>query len=287
MSLQLGKHLPGGPLHGWQVGAVFLPFLLPILYPNGVFMPPVTPATALPCLLSAIGLPFIILLVVVWWTGLRRGFPLWALPALGMLVFIFSAMLQFGAQIMVLITYSLPVFGHVGWPDGLVQKLWMMILVQMVFLEFMVAEVVVLLRIAPALLRRVRQEWTLLSFILYGLAILPALGNDEFRGIEGYQTAGLLILAAGAGLYLIVPRRWQRVLVLVCPVILSPAVISLGLYQAFPAQAWANPANVSSRLWEAFQPLLYLSPLPVLLLLAGLAPQLPWGSRPEPEASLG
>lgn len=287
MRMQLGKHLPGGPIRGWKVGAVFLPFLLPILYPNGVFMPPVTPATAFMCLLSAIGLPFIILLVVVWWTGLRRGFPLWALPALGMLFFIFSAMLQVSAQLMVLITYSLPVFGRVGWPDGLVQKLWLMILVQMVFLEFMVAAVVGLLRIASAFLRRVRQEWTLLSFFLYGLAILPALGNDEFRGIEGYQTAGLLILAAGAGLYLVVPRRWQRVLALLCPVILSPAVISLGLYQTFPAQSWAIPANVSSRLWEAFQPLLYLAPLPVLLLLAGLAPHLPWEGRPEPASSLG
>lgn len=287
MSLQLGKHLPGGPIRGWQVGAVFLPFLLPIFYLNGIFLPPLTAATAVPCLLSALGLPFLILLVVVWWTGLRRGFPLWALPALGMLFFIFSAMLQFAAQVLVLITYTLPAFGRFGWPDGLVQKLWLMILVQMVFLELMVAAVVGLLRIAPALLRRVRQDWTLLSFFLYGLAILPALGNDEFRGLEAYQTAGLLILAAGAGLYLVVPRRWQRVLVLLCPAVLSPAVISLGLYQTFPTQSWADVTNVSSRLWETFQPLLYLAPLPVLLLLAGLATQLPWDVRPKPASSLG
>jgi hypothetical protein len=287
MSLQLGKHLPGGPIRGWQVGAVFLPFLLPILYLNGVFMPPVTPAIVGPCLLSAVGLPFLILLVVVWWTGLRRGFPLWSLPALGMLFFIFSAMLQFAAQAMVLITYTLPAFGRFGWPDGLVQKLWLMILVQMVFLEFMVAAIVGLLRIAPALLRRVRQEWTLLSFFLYGLAILPALGNDEFRGLEGYQIAGLLVLAIGAGLYLTVPSRWLRLLALLCPAILSPALISLGLYQTFPAQSWAIPTDVSFRLWEAFQPLLYLAPLSVLLLLAGLAPQLPWGRWPEPASSAG
>lgn len=32
-------------------------------------------------------------------------------------------------------------------------------------------------------------------------------------------------------------------------------------------------------LWEALQPVLYLSPLPILLLLAALAPRLSWRSR--------
>jgi hypothetical protein len=287
MRLQLGKHLPGGPMRGWQVGAVFLPFLLPIFYLNGIFMPPVTPAIVGPCLLSALGLPFLILLVVVWVTGLRRGFPIWALPALGMVFFMISATLQLFVQGMVLITFTLPAFGRFGWPDGLVQKIWLMLLIQMVFLEFMVAAIVGLLRVAPGFLARVRQEWSLMSFFLYGMAILPVLGNDEFRGVEGYQTASLLILAAGAGLYLVAPRRWQRALALVGPAILSPAVMSLGLYQTFPAQSWAIPADVAFRLWEALQPILYVAPLPILLLLAALAPRLPWGGRPEPASSLG
>ena len=95
--------------------------------------------------------------------------------------------------------------------------------------------------------------------------------------MEGYQAASLVGLAVGAGLYLIAPRRWQRVLALVIPAVLSPAVMGLGLYQTFPAQSWANPTDASFRLWEALQPVLYLSPLPILLLLAALAPRLPWG----------
>jgi hypothetical protein len=75
------------------------------------------------------------------------------------------------------------------------------------------------------------------------------------------------------------------VLALVVPAILSPAVMSLGLYQTFPAQSWANPADVSFRLWEALQPVLYLSPLPILLLLAALAPRLPWSGGREPASS--
>jgi hypothetical protein len=28
MNLQLGEHIPGGPVRGWQLGALFLPFAL-------------------------------------------------------------------------------------------------------------------------------------------------------------------------------------------------------------------------------------------------------------------
>ena len=65
--------------------------------------------------------------------------------------------------------------------------------------------------------------------------------------------------------------------------------MSLGLYQTFPAQSWADPLNVSFRLWEALQPVLYLSPLPIWLFLAALAPRLPWkggrelASSPAPD----
>jgi hypothetical protein len=95
----------------------------------------------------------------------------------------------------------------------------------------------------------------------------------------------LLVLAAGAGLYLVAPRRWQRVGLLVAAAVLSPAVMSLGLYQTFPVQSWAIPGDVPFQVWEALQPVLYLFPLPILLLLAALAPRLPWNSRREPLSS--
>jgi hypothetical protein len=180
---------------------------------------------------------------------------------------------------------SLPLYGRFGWPQDLTffGDLALMLLLQLVFLLCMVGVVAGLLRIVPAFYARVRQEWTLLSFLLYGCAVLPVLGNDEFHGTETYQTISLLILALGAGLYLAVPKRWQRVLVLVLPAVLSPLVMTLGLYQTFPAQPWANPADFSFRLWEALQPVLYLLPLPVLMLLASQAPRLPWNdSRPSP-----
>jgi hypothetical protein len=283
MKLQLGAHLPGGPIRSWQLVVVFLPFLLPLLHPSRLLIFANVTVSMSMSLYAALVLVSLGLLVLVSFTGLVREFPLWALPAQGLVLFFASAFLQFFAQAAVYLTFFLPVYG--GWPDGLIQKIWMMVLVQLVYLEFMVAAVVGLLWIVPGFFKQVRQEWTLLSFLLYGIAILPVVGNDEFQGVGGYEIVSLLVLAVGGGLYLAVPRRWQRVLVLVAAVILSPAVMSLGLYQTFPAQSWAVPSNLSFRLWEALQSVLYLFPLPILLLLAALAPRLPWGRGRESASS--
>ncbi|MGE5224514.1 MAG: hypothetical protein ACM3PY_18930, partial [Omnitrophica WOR_2 bacterium] len=272
MNLQLGARLPGGPIRSWQLVVVFLPFLLPLLHPLRFLIFANLTVSMGMSLYTTLVLVFLGLLVLVSYTGWIREFQLWALPAQGLVLFFASALLQLFAQMAVYLTYLLPVYG--GWPNGLFEKIWVMALAQLVYLEFMVAAVVGLLWIFPGFLEQVRQEWTLLSFLLYGIAILPVVGNDEFQGVGGYEIAGLLVLAVGCGLYLLVPRRWQRVLVLVAAAILSPAVMSLGLYQTFPAQSWAVPSDLSFRLWEALQPLLYLFPLPILLLLAALAPRL-------------
>ena len=284
MKLQLGAHLPGGPIHNWQLGAVFLPFLLPLLYPFVGYiaskMPPVQMGSGVFAVLVFLLVGLLVVLSIV---GLVRSFPVWALPALGIVLFIVSAFVQLAVQTAVFLGVMHPLYG--GWPEVLAQKIGMMLLVQLVFLIVMVALLAGLMRIVPGFLARVRQEWTLLSFLLYGMAIMPILGNDEFRGVEGYEIISLMILAFGAGLYLSAPRRWQRVLVLVIPAILSPAAMSLGLYQTFPAQPWADASVFSFRLWEALQPVLYLSPLPILMLLASLAPRLPGGAAGKPASS--
>ena len=284
MKLRPGAHLPGGPLHNWQLGVVFFPFLLPLL---PLFM--VYSASKLPPLqigswiITGLIFMFIGVLLVISIAGLIRSFPVWALPALGTVLFFFSAFLQLIVQTAVFFSVMVPLYG--GWPELLEEKIWTTLLVQLVYFVLMAAMVAGLLRLFPGFYKQVRLEWTLLSFLLYGIAILPVLGNDEFHGVERYEIASLLILAVGATLYVNAPARWQRVLALVIPAILSPVIMSLGLYQTFPAQAWADPANASFRIWEALQPVLYLCPLPILLLLAALAPRLTWLGGSAPTAS--
>lgn len=264
MKLQFGAYLPGGPLRAWQVGAVFLPFLLPMFLSLRFW----ADQNGLAWLIGALGLPLLGLLVAIWIAGLVKGLPTWALPGLGVLFFFVSAAVQLASQAAVFLALLLPVFG--GWPgpERMAANIGMMLVVQAVYLVVMLALAAGLLRLVPAFAARVRQEWTLLAFLLYAFAILPVLGNDEFHGQEGYELASLLVLAAGAGLYLLAARRGQRVAALVVPVVLSPVLMSVGLYQVFPAMPWADPADASFRVWEALQPVLYLAPLPVLLAMA-------------------
>lgn len=278
MKLHPGEYLPGGPLTPWQLAASLLPFLAALLLPaasSGI-------AQRVPWLLTVTGLPLLALLIVIWAAGLARQLPLWALPGLGMLLFFASASVQFLTQSLVFLSVMAPLYG--GWPEQTTNKIAMALLIQAIFLVVMAGMAAGVALLFPKFRARVQKEWTLLSFLLYGLAILPVMGNDEFHGVAGYEAASLLILLAGALLYLIATRRWQRALVLVAPAVLSPIVMSLGLYQAFPAQSWATGDIVPFRLWEALQPVLYQAHLPFLLLLAALAPRLPWMQGHPPPA---
>jgi hypothetical protein len=278
MDLRPGAHLPGGPLSAWQLGAVFIPFLLPML--NALRFAAFN--QSVPWLLTALALALLVLLGLTCIAGFYRKFPVWALPGLSLLFFFVSAALQFLAQAFVFLAVMLPLYG--GWPDDpLGAKIAIMLLVQAIYLVIMVVATIVLLRVLPGFHERVRQEWTLLSFLFYGIAILPVIGNDEFHGVEPHEVISLLILAAGAALYLVAPWRWLRVMALIVPAILSPVVMSLGLYQVFPMQPWSSDV-LSFRLWESLQPVLYLSPLPVLLVLAALARFLPWKVKGAPDS---
>ncbi len=56
-------------------------------------------------------LPFLLLLNVVWFAGVMRDFPLWTLPALGILFFFVSAFLKIIAILMVFTAVFLPIYG--------------------------------------------------------------------------------------------------------------------------------------------------------------------------------
>jgi hypothetical protein len=272
-SLQFGAHLPGGSIRNCQLGALFLPFVVILLVTvgKGTFDPKIQ------WLLSAFSLLFLGLLVLVWIVGLIHSFPVWTLPAMGIVLFLVVAFLHITTQILIhpVVEAVLErVWGGTG-HTSLARDLFRAVFSQFIFLIIAMAVVTGLLRLVPEFHRQVVQEWTLLSFLLYGIAVVPVVTNDESAGIGLYQTVSLLVLTAGMVIYLRVSKRWQRVLALVIPAVLSPILISLGLYQTFPMQPWAEPMNLSFRISEALQPVLYLAPLPILLIMARLAPRLP------------
>lgn len=278
-NLQFGASLPSGSIRGWQLGALFLPFVLVLI----VALKHWAYAAESRWLLTALSLMLLSLLVWVWMLGLIHSFPVWTLPAMGIILFLIVAFFHIATQILLYPVVDIFLEWVRGWPDhpDIARNLVSLLISQFTFLVIAVVLVVCLLRIVPGFHRQVRQEWTLLSFMLYGIAILPVVANDEYAGIGMYQTASLLVLIIGVIIYLMASKRWQRVLALVIAAVLSPMLISSGLYQTFPMQLWADPTNLSLRNWEALQPVLYLAPLPILLILAALAPQLPLGKDRE------
>ena len=127
MNLQPGSHLPGGPLRNWQIGAVFIPFLLPLLLPLMVYSASKAPPLQMGSgIVTALSIVLVGLLFAIFIAGLVRSFPAWALPAWGIVLFLVSAFLQLAAQSMVFYAVMVPLYD--GWPEGVAEKIGAVVL---------------------------------------------------------------------------------------------------------------------------------------------------------------
>jgi len=271
MRLQAGSCLPDGPIRSYQWAALFVPFMIPLLM-------------ALPALMGVVSLPIntgvalvlIALAIVTAVAGLVRRFPVWSLPTLGFLLFVVWTPLKLLAQAAILMPLGR---GGKYWPDALPDRLALSARLDVGFLATGVLITLLLLLISRPLWDRARRDWTLLSFFLYGLAIPYVFLNDPYRGLAPYEVVSTLLLAAGAAVFVLGTRRWQRLLALVVALLLAHPVLSLGIYQIFPAQTFAGP-DPSFRLWETLQPVIELPVLLSLICLPALLGLLPApGSR--------
>ncbi len=271
MNLQPGAHLPEGPIKNWKLGALFVPFSLPLLGAVLGFVD----RLKLGWVPLGVGYLLLGLLVVTWVAGLVKGFPAWSLPAMGVILFFVSLPLKLGFQGMILNATKPP--GPVFWPDSIPERLGLYTWFNLAYVAIAALIVVILLLISPLFLQRARQDWSLLSFLVYGLSIPYVILNDPYRGLAPYELASILILAAGAALFVIAPGRRQRLLALLLAAFLAHPVLSLGIYQIFPVQEFATPV-ASFRVWETLQPVLDLPALVLLLCLPALLPLLPASS---------
>jgi hypothetical protein len=94
------------------------------------------------------------------------------------------------------------------------------------------------------LLRRIRHDWTLLSYILYGesfFALLLLFGSHRYE--PNYAIASLFCLVSGMWFFARSPRRWQRLLALLSCLTLAIGVAALEKWQLLPGQvglSWSN-----------------------------------------------
>lgn len=279
MDSQPTGNIPGGPIRGWKVGAVFLPFLLPLF----IILPGFIESGQLPVLPKAAGTILLAALAAIWFAAFARGFPTWALPALGLVLYFFTAILGVIALgiFHYLVVNPLSNHGLGGFTLYLPIK-FISVYCSILFICFLLAG---FLRLAPDLRRRVQQDWTILSFLLLGTAILPVLRFDEYTGLNGYQSASLAALILGAGAYLLARQRWLKITALVAAALFSQGLMCLGIFQVFNSQVWAGiSSSQAARILAAVEPL--SNPLPVLLLLPAWIIRLSNRLKASPDSSV-
>jgi hypothetical protein len=169
--------------------------------------------------------------IVLWLFGLSliligfvKRFPRWFMPYIGVPMPFFSLLLfnLLMEKWQGVWWYRLPWFLSVLIQEGL---LWMGFVL-----------IVVLLLVAARLIpksqpfyQRLREDWTLLSFILYGATPLALVFTlNEYKNEEPYMFLALLSLAAGGWLYLRSDEPWNRFFCLQGGMWLSMLVAAVG-----------------------------------------------------------
>ncbi len=111
----------------------------------------------------------------------------------------------------------------------------------------------------PAL-KRLFGDWTLLSFLFYGMAILPLTEMfDEYSYQQPYVLLACLFLAGGALVFLRSPQRGQRFLALAGGLALAILTVAAGKWFIVPLQHWppwnSLPPDQNTRLSEVLSTL--------------------------------
>ena len=179
-------------------------------------------------------LPAILAFVTITFAvGMYQGFPRWSLPYLGQVVSItgYLFLFQWVADLLspeIMSRLGPAIINESAYP--LLQAfsagfLWL----SLFGLTLLILGLLALLPWFRPLYWRIRQDWSLISFILYAEAIVALiLLFDGYRYEEPYIVASLMLLGAGAWLYLRSPSLWQRVLALCFGLTLAiwvPAVV--------------------------------------------------------------
>jgi hypothetical protein len=256
--------LPEESMTRWQTLWFALPFLFLLILPierqsgGGLWL-------VAPLLLLGLTIALTV-------AGLVRGLPTWALPGLGLATGFVDLLLLRGL-----------VWGLPGWM-GIKASLWTAYMPERVLYALihnavgMVPVVLLLLLLAlllpafpgyPSLRQRLARDWTLLPFLLYTTFLLTPFVYDAYQGLEPTTVVFLLVMAAGAWLYLRAAGPGVRLAILLAATLLAGAVLALGVYLIFPAQSFGGGFP---RWWETLMPLVdALVKVGALVLLALLS----------------
>ncbi len=176
-------------------------------------------------------------MIVLFLAGLARGAPQWCLPTAGFL-----------ASVFVLLTFS----GWAHWLDYLSPLgYWFRVafynaLPWSVLMVFTLIAIVVFACVKPLrpFYNRLRGDWTLFAFALYGsTAFWLMLTYDEYVGEEPYVLAASITLIGGALIYLRTQRPWPHFWILFASLTLALLIVTWSKWALVPNQTW--PINIT------------------------------------------
>jgi hypothetical protein len=215
-------------------------FLLPAVMILVNRVPSQIPAPAVPRLELPVVILFLLVMIPV---GRLGGFPLWSLPYVGIVVVIAGYLYLF-QWVAALVTPSLISNFPVVPSDPSAYLLLEIVSTGMLWLMLfcltllVVALLAVFNRFQP-LLKRVRHDWTQLSFILYGESVFALLLLFENHRFDlSYTIATLFFLVAGVWFYLRCSAGWQRLLALLGGLTLAVGIVALGNWPVGPGERW-------------------------------------------------
>jgi hypothetical protein len=198
-------------------------------------------------LISEIGRTTLIALLVatlvVLVLGLKRGFPRWTVPFLGVVV---SSIVILEPSWRIWGLFALEVKQAI---DYSAKTLQVRVLYQALMWGFhwflavvSAALLVLLLMVWPRtrrLARRIRMDWTLFSFLLFGGVVFQTeIIFEEYTHDEPWKIACRVCLALGAWIYFKNPDQVKRILALLVGVTLAYWIAAVGKWYLVPLQTW-------------------------------------------------
>jgi len=241
--------------------------------------------------LMVVGFLGCVIVPFIW--AVLRGLPPWSTPYLGVLRVGFVFFVLFWP----LIQLIYPVFTSWIWPmhswsmplrifyQGVqAAVLWLSVLLT----AFVLVSLLRLWKHTRSLWQQVQQDWTLLSFILYGGLVLNiVLIFDEYQGDGPWMAAAWLSLGIGGWFYLRARTQKQRLITLLCGATVAMWIVAVGKWVLVPSQNWGpwfgrHPAE-TERWFESLRTLVDWLCLSAALLIPSLLNLFPQQPKVMPE----
>jgi hypothetical protein len=271
--LKLKTDLDGwhGPPSRGEVLVALVIFILPISYILLNALPGVSA--------QLLGSFFVALFLAVFFAGLFKGLPRWSLPYLGLTLSFLSFLFVFQWVADLLAPTMLSKLGPLPQDESIwvmLQALWAGLLwLSLLAITAVALGILALLRRFHALLRCIRQDWTLASYILYyGATFTLFLAYEQYRDRGAFALASALCLACGAWIYLHGSGKWRRILALVSGMSLAMFATIFGRWPLDPGgdiAVWLLGFTPDSVRWPAVRWMVFDWGWALLVILAPAA----------------